>query len=193
MAGYREERESILRAAYRLIGRQRNSTTSVHEILAEAGLSTRSFYRHFASKDELILAMYRTDSERVAATLAVAVTRSTTPRAALEAWIDGNLAVVFDQRRSRHVATLTSPEVASAEGFAEAHREGMASQRESLVSLLTEGRQYGAFPKARPETDALAIQAVVGVFMQAQIEGLVEHDRHEVRRIVLDVADRLLA
>src|SRR5258708_2207715 len=90
---------AIMRAAYHLIGR--NEPTSVQDILAEAGLSTRAFYRHFASKDDLIVAMYRSDSQRVASELTEAITTSSTPARAVEAWIEHLLSIAYDPRRRR--------------------------------------------------------------------------------------------
>ena len=37
---------------------------TVAEVLAEAGLSTRAFYRHFQSKDELVLAVFEQEAQR---------------------------------------------------------------------------------------------------------------------------------
>jgi len=42
------------------------AAASVADILDEAQLSTRAFYRHFDSKDALLRAMYRRDAESVA-------------------------------------------------------------------------------------------------------------------------------
>src|SRR2546427_5807373 len=95
MAKYRAEKEAIMRAAYDLIQRNGSKETSVHDVLRETGYSTRAFYRHFRSKDELVLEMYRTDCDRVTETLAAAVASAATPLDALEAWIDQNLAVVY--------------------------------------------------------------------------------------------------
>jgi len=52
-AKYRAEREQIMRAAYRLIQQNGSRETSVHDVLRETGFSTRAFYRHFRSRDEL--------------------------------------------------------------------------------------------------------------------------------------------
>jgi AcrR family transcriptional regulator len=41
----------------------------VADILNEADLSTRSFYRHFASKDQLLCALFRREAEAAAARL----------------------------------------------------------------------------------------------------------------------------
>jgi AcrR family transcriptional regulator len=169
MAKYRAEKEAIMRAAYDLIQRNGSKETSVHDVLRETGYSTRAFYRHFRSKDELVLEMYRVDSDRVAEALVAAVASAPTPIDALEAWIDQNLAVVYDGRRLRHAAVLASPEVASADGYTEAYLTGLEAHRAPLVELLREGRQSGAFPYAEPEADAVAIQAVVGAHVRNRL------------------------
>jgi AcrR family transcriptional regulator len=168
---YRAEKQQIVRAAYELIQRDGSKETSVHDVLDAAGLSTRAFYRHFRSKDELVLEMYRVDCDRVNATLAAAVASAPDPLAALEAWIDQNLAVVYDIRRLRHAVVLSSAEVSSAEGFTDVKNDGLAAQRAPLVELLADGHAQGVFPYADPERDALAIQAVVGAHMRARLDG----------------------
>jgi AcrR family transcriptional regulator len=79
---------------------------TVNDVLAEAGLSTRAFYRHFASKNELVLAVFEHDSSRSNSRLADAVANAETARAAFEAWLDENLALVFEPRRARRTRTL---------------------------------------------------------------------------------------
>jgi AcrR family transcriptional regulator len=167
---YRAEKEQIVRAAYELIQRDGSKETSVHDVLHAAGLSTRAFYRHFRSKDELVLEMYRIDCDRVNTMLTAAVAAAPDPLAALEVWIDQNLAVVYDARRLRHAIVLSSAEVSSADGFTEVKNAGLAAQRAPLVELLRDGHERGVFPHADPETDALAIQAVVGAHMRARLD-----------------------
>lgn len=167
---YRAEKQRIVRAAYELIQRDGSKETSVHDVLRASGLSTRAFYRHFRSKDELVLEMYRVDCDRVNATLTAAVASAPDPLAALEVWIDQNLAVVYDARRLRHAVVLSSAEVSSAEGFTGVKNAGLAAQRAPLVELLRDGRAEGLFPHTDPETDALAIQAVVGAHMRARLD-----------------------
>jgi AcrR family transcriptional regulator len=190
---YRAEKQQIVRAAYELIQRDGSKETSVHDVLRAAGLSTRAFYRHFRSRDELVLEMYRVDCDRVNATLAAAVAAAPDPLAALEAWIDQNLAVVYDARRLRHAVVLSSAEVSSAEGFTEVKNAGLAAQRAPLVALLQAGRAQGVFPHADPETDALAIQAVVGAHMRARLDrDPVARTRAEARQRTLDLFRRAL-
>ena len=182
MEKYRAEREAIMRAAYDLIQRNGSKETSVHDVLRETGYSTRAFYRHFRSKDELVIEMYRVDSDRVVAAVAAAVTSAPTPLAALEAWIDQTLAVVYDARRLRHAVVLSSTEVASAEGHAAVELAGLDAQRAPLVELLRAGKEQGVFPFAEPEADAFAIQAVVGAHMRTRLlhaEGLTRAEARE--------------
>jgi AcrR family transcriptional regulator len=166
----RTERAQLMRAAYELIQRDGSKETTVHDVLHAAGLSTRAFYRHFRSKDELVLEMYRIDCDRVNVALTAAVAAASDPVAALTAWVDQNLAVVYDARRLRHAVVLSSGEVASAAGFTEVKNAGLAEQRAPLVALLQDGKQRGVFPHADPERDALAIQAVVGAHTRARLD-----------------------
>src|ERR1700761_6713038 len=67
-----------------LVVMQRNgyADVAVADILAEAGLSTRSFYRHFESKDQLLCALYRHEAEGAADRLTAKVSAAATPLAA---------------------------------------------------------------------------------------------------------------
>jgi AcrR family transcriptional regulator len=49
-------RERILEAAYELFARQGIQAIGVDEIIREAGVAKATFYHHFASKDDLVLA-----------------------------------------------------------------------------------------------------------------------------------------
>lgn len=190
---YRAEKQQIMRAAYELIQRDGSKETSVHDVLDAAGLSTRAFYRHFRSKDELVLEMYRVDCDRVNATVAAAVAAAPDPLAALEAWIDQNLAVVYDVRRLRHAVVLSSAEVSSADGFTNVKNAGLAEQRVPLVELLRDGRDCGVFPHAEPLADAVAIQAVVGAHMRARLDrDPAALTRADARRHTLDLFRRAL-
>jgi AcrR family transcriptional regulator len=145
-----------MRAAYRLIGRDSGSV-SVQEILDAAGLSTRAFYRHFASKDDLILAMYRTDNERVSDALWAATEAEPDAWKALRAWVDISLSVAFDHAPERHSKVLGSAEAKSAAGWSTEHLEGIERQIASLEAVLARGGHDGTFPitQVRPDADVI--------------------------------------
>ncbi len=79
-----EELRILLDAALVVMERNGYNDAAVADILGEANLSTRSFYRHFQSKDQLLCALYRREAEAAAATLRAKVGVALGPRAALE-------------------------------------------------------------------------------------------------------------
>ncbi|MGH2856710.1 MAG: TetR/AcrR family transcriptional regulator [Solirubrobacteraceae bacterium] len=67
MGGGRGARERILAAARELFARQGIGATGVAQLCAEAHVSKRTLYQHFAGKDELVVAWldaFATDGER---------------------------------------------------------------------------------------------------------------------------------
>ncbi len=186
------ERRAILRAAYRLIGQSESGSTSVHEILAEAGLSTRAFYRHFESKDALILAMYRADSERVAAELSAAVSDADGPVASIEAWLDHWLAIAFDPRRASRVKVLSSPEARQTTGFRRAQTESLMGSLAILTEILRTGASECAFPTVKPDRDARALQAIVTGLLETRLHGESSPSWANARTETLDIIGRIL-
>lgn len=173
MEQYRDERDRILQAAFTLIGRDATPrTTSVAEILREAGLSTRAFYRHFSSKYELIFAMYISAADRLGDELSAAVAAAPGPPEALEAWIRGYLAVVFDPRRARQTDALSTMEFRTAPNFDAVRQEQTGIHRTMLAEVIRSGKRLGAFPGATdPEEDARAVLSVINGLVDARLAG----------------------
>jgi AcrR family transcriptional regulator len=79
------ERTKIMEAAYRILAENEGAAISIAGVLSAAELSTRAFYRHFDSKDGLLLAMFRQDADRVLAELQTAAATAATATEALRA------------------------------------------------------------------------------------------------------------
>jgi AcrR family transcriptional regulator len=60
----------------------------IRDIAAEAGVGTATIYRHFPTRADLIVAVYRHQVESLAAAGPALLEASATPYAALERWID---------------------------------------------------------------------------------------------------------
>jgi AcrR family transcriptional regulator len=163
------ERSQIIRAAYHCLAASEGGNVSVAAILDAAGLGTRAFYRHFESKDTLLLAMFRQDSEKVLSELQATAARAGSPSAALHAWIDGFLGLTADSGRRRRVALLNSLELVRADGYAAERASTMAAHQAAFAQILLEGRQDGSFPWAKPESDAKSILAVLTEAFNAQM------------------------
>jgi len=142
---------------------KRNGYTDapIANILEESGLSTRSFYRHFASKDELLIALYRRDAESAAKRVRRRVATAATPAEGLRAWIDEILSFRLDRRRAERVAILSSDSVRRTEFFVPETQRAWQLIEAPLVEVLEAGRAAGVFPAAHPARDAALIRAMV--------------------------------
>jgi AcrR family transcriptional regulator len=154
------ERAAIIRAAHRLIGRSAGGTTPVEDILREAGVNRRTFYRHFPSKDALVLAMQHEAGELVRQALWSATGRAADGRAAVAAWIEEYLAIGWDTRRLREGQTFLAPEVGLVTGITAALEDIHARHRAVLETALRRARTDRTLPAAAPGRDAFAIHAV---------------------------------
>lgn len=94
-----EEVDRIVEATYRVIEREGSVEPKVRDILAEAGLATQAFYRHFSSKDELLLVILDDGRRQLADYLVhrMEKARPKGPLAEVRAWIEGIQAQAADE------------------------------------------------------------------------------------------------
>jgi AcrR family transcriptional regulator len=161
------ERARIMDAASRLLSTGRG--LSVTDVLEGAGLSTRAFYRHFESKDALMLALFRRDSERVNSQLEDTIAAAATPREALVGWIEGTLRLLDDPRRRHRVAVFGSEDVTRARGIGAERQRIQESQIATLTRIIAAGVADGSFPRAALPGDARALQAACSKALDDQI------------------------
>lgn len=156
------DRGCIIEAAYTCLSQPHSGPIPVAAILQRAGVSTRAFYRHFESKDELFLAMLRQESDALAGRLDRIVDRAPgRPIDQLKAWISEMFGLVYDAKVRMHLTVIDSDEVRAAKGYRETRERAHADRERSLVEILRRGRHDGSFPLTNPERDAIAISAVV--------------------------------
>jgi AcrR family transcriptional regulator len=133
------ERRLILDAAYRVM-RDRSTELTIAGVLAEAGVSTRSLYRHFDSKDALLREMYLRDARWAAARLTKRLAGATTPTQSVEWWVDEIFGFTRDSRRAERVSVLGSIAGSRAEGV-----EAVAGDaRRLLIAPLRLAIELGA-------------------------------------------------
>jgi AcrR family transcriptional regulator len=187
-----EEIERIFTAAFEVLRRNDYQDVTVADILTEAGMSTRSFYRHFSAKDQLVCALYRRDADRAAARLEQRVRAAGNPRAALEAWTDEILSFGQSSAKAHRVATLGSWAAARAEGSEAEGRRAMQSLVAPLRKVLDAGLADGSFPLASPARDARMISAVVCDAAGLAIPGPARRPLADARSSVLSFCLRAL-
>jgi AcrR family transcriptional regulator len=169
--GSDDDRGCIIDAAYSCLSEPHTGPIPVAAILQRAGVSTRAFYRHFQSKDELFLALLRQESDTLAERLDRIVDETGDPVGQLKAWINGMFGWMHDEEMRMHLMVIDSDEVRAAKGYRETRERAHADRERSLVEILRRGRADGSFPRADPEHDAVAISAVISREMANQSPG----------------------
>lgn len=86
---YDREVARILAAARAVMAARGTLDPTVTDILAEAGLSTAAFYRHFPTKDDLLLTLVEEAGATTRSYLAHRLDRATGPAERVRAWIAG--------------------------------------------------------------------------------------------------------
>jgi AcrR family transcriptional regulator len=175
-----EMRRAIVDAASKSVREHGVRGLSVAAVLERARLSTRAFYRHFDSKDQLVAAVFleltRTEVLRLRARMA----HTTDPVEAVAAWIDGRLDLAFDEEIKAELRQVSLEAQSKAVSFPDMVAPAYSAILEPLIEQLQRGLEVGVFKDIIPATAAKSIHGVVWAGTQRQ--WAVNHwDREEVR------------
>jgi AcrR family transcriptional regulator len=131
---YVHEVQRIVDATYRVIASTGSFDPKLRDILRESGLSTQAFYKHFRSKDELMLVVLDDGRQRLLGYLTHRMEKVGEPEEKIKAWIEGVMAQALDA----DVAARTRPFVAYQDRLAEQFPEEQQRSVDLLVGLLLE-------------------------------------------------------
>lgn len=155
-------RDRLLHAAAELIAEGGYGTASVAAVAKRAGLAVGALYRHFPSKAELFVEVFRSVAEQELTAMQAAAERYSTFDQRLEAVIRTYATSAFD---NPHLAWALVYEpvdpLVDAERLAYRRR-----YRDGMAELLHEGVQARSIPKQDVE---LAAAAVVGAIAEALV------------------------
>jgi AcrR family transcriptional regulator len=156
-----EVRGRIVSAATESVREQGVQGLSIAAVLERAHLSTRAFYRHFESKDELVAAIFLEMARLERRRLKRKMTSAAIPVDAVVAWIDGRLDLAFNENIKSDLRYLSSE--AQSQMFASSHliQPAYAEMLEPLVEALQRGLEDGVFQDIDPVAAAQSIQGVV--------------------------------
>jgi AcrR family transcriptional regulator len=154
-------RRAIVAAASDSVREQGVAGLSIAAVLDRAQLSTRAFYRHFESRNQLIAAVFlemaRTETRRLRRTMAHADTAVD----AVTAWIDGRLDLAFDETVKSDLRYLSSEAQSQLFASPEVVQPAYAAMLEPLTEQLRNGLENGVFDDIDPLTAARSIQGAV--------------------------------
>ncbi|MEW1775979.1 TetR/AcrR family transcriptional regulator [Streptomyces sp. NPDC086777] len=140
-------RKQILDAARRCFLRDGFHSTSMQDLFAESGLSAGAVYRHFTSKDEMILAIAEENMRDVLdITVAVAVNRQGRSMGEVMAELLDVIRAKSAEEDVAGLAVLVWGEAMRNRSLADKLDHLMGGIRANLVTLVRENQQRGALP-----------------------------------------------
>jgi AcrR family transcriptional regulator len=129
---YEDEVQRLVDATYRVIARTASVEPTVRDILTEAGMSTQAFYRHFRSKDELLVVLLDDGRRRIVDYLAHRMAKAAGPEDAVRAFVEG----VMAQATHLDAAARTRPFVVQQDRLADRFAEHQRGSVARIVELL---------------------------------------------------------
>jgi len=173
--GMDADAHKLLAAAWRVLERSNFETCKVERVMKEAGVSARTFYRYFADKDQLLLALMSDEMARSSRYLAAAVAAADGPAERVGAWIAAVIGAAGDPRRSAR-ARLFSSQQPMTRKYPEEIAEGTAMLTAPLRAALIDGQADGTFPWADPDRDTSLIYSLAGGQMSDALSEAVTPD-----------------
>ena len=154
-------RGAILAAASEIVREDGVGALSIAQVLNRAQLSTRAFYRHFGSKNQLVAALFLEMANVETLRLRQTVEAAPDPIRAVAAWIDGRLELVFNDEVRSDLRKMSLEAQSQMLAAPELVKPAYDEILRPLVEQLERGRDLGLFAGIDPGNDALSIQGVV--------------------------------
>jgi AcrR family transcriptional regulator len=177
-------RTAILGAAAKAVREQGVRGLSISTVLERAQMSTRAFYRHFESKDELVAAIFLEMARVEMLRLRRKMADASTPVEAVAAWIDGRLDLAFDESVKSDLRRLSLEAQSQIFAAPDLIQPAYASMLEPLIEQLQRGVERRVFHDIDPVSAGQSIQGVVWASTERQW-ATGDCERADVRRHLL--------
>ncbi len=129
---YAAEVRALIDAAFEVMRTTGDIDPPVRDIVKAAGLSNQAFYRHFASKDALLLAVLTDGHAQLVEYLRTRTRTAPGAEAKVRVWIEG----VMAQARNPRAADATRPFAINGARLADRFPDDLAAARRELVETL---------------------------------------------------------
>ena len=185
--GEQAARGMVMAGAAMLFANRGVRAVSVEDILAHAGISRRTFYRLYKSKEDVVEALYRFGTERLLVGCREAVAQETDPVRQIERFIDAHLRNVSELGRLVFVLG----------GEAQRGESQLHTRRMEVHAALVELLQPAA-PDVDPlmaRSLILALEGAVRIMLEESDEGrqVTKAGIERVRRVMMRIATAAIA
>ncbi len=129
---YATEVRTLIDAAFEVMRTTGDIDPAVRDIVKAAGLSNQAFYRHFPSKDALLLAVLADGHAQLVEYLRTRTRAAAGAEAKVRVWIEG----VMAQARNPRAADATRPFAINGARLADRFPDDLAAARSELIETL---------------------------------------------------------
>ncbi len=175
---------AIVTAAAETLREQGVRGLSVAAVLDRAELSTRAFYRHFESKDQVVAAVFLDMAHAEKRRLQRKMAKAADPVEAVAAWIDGRLDLAFDETIKSDLRRLSLEAQSQIFAAPELIQPAFEEMLKPLIEQLERGLSGGVFHDIDPASEAQSIQSVVWASTERHWAAG-DYEQFEVRRRTL--------
>jgi AcrR family transcriptional regulator len=175
---------AIVSAAADALREQGVRGLNVAAVLDRAELSTRAFYRHFDSKDQVVAAVFLEMARAERRRLQRKMSKTADPVESVAAWIDGRLDLAFDENVKSDLRRLSMEAQSQMFAAPELIQAAFDEMLKPLIDQLSRGLAGGVFHDVDPVTEAQSIQGVVWSSTERHW-ATGDYERAEVRRRAL--------
>jgi AcrR family transcriptional regulator len=172
----------LIEATRALANESGSAAFTVAQVAERAGSSLKAFYRCFASKDELLLALLEDDSRLGAEILGARVDAHSEPRARLRAYVEGMFEFLNHPGAIGYAGVLVREHLRLSELYPDELDAALAPLVELLVHEIEQAERAAIVTSTDARRDARAVFTLV-------LAGI--HDSTLGRAAPLDVADHL--
>lgn len=186
------ERDQLLAAAMEVLQRSGWWGFKVESVLRQAGLSTRSFYRHFDKKSDLLLALLEFELGGAAVGLRRATAAADTPSDKVRAYVSATIDMAYLAELAKPSSLFASHWRELLPEYPEAIDRCIERMMAPLVEAIQAGHAAGEFHSEDAIADARAIFYLVAGMTadQATLGGLTP--REDLEHIIVPFIGRAI-
>lgn len=161
--------QRVLSAAVRIMSRDGELEPNMRELLKDAGISTRAFYRHFPSKAALISVIVEDIYHEMLDSLHGAVLGAQGPEAKLKAWIAAALDYAVDPDLAMRGRALVLHQAQLSREYAAVYEDAGRALNAQVVAILELGIAAGLFCSNTVHSDARLIVSLTIAALQRHV------------------------
>lgn len=190
-AGHVDERRRLLVAAKQVLERSGWWGFKVEGVLRQASLSTRSFYRHFEKKSDLLAALMESELGGAAVKLR-RVCVAGTPAERIDNYMAGLLDMAYEAELARPSSLFAAHWREMLPEYGDAIDRSVGKMMQPLIDAILDGVREGTLSSDDPEADAWAIFSLIASVTADQAASGGNVPRAELERYTVSFVHRAM-